>query len=150
MTTTRTMTGNPEERPMNPRSNEAGQGEQQHARISIQEQVPCDADSESYKINTLIHEENVDTRPGDVVWNSARSLWNGGMLLAALVLGPMYFNLGAFLVFAVLLEITMCSGHSVGFHRRLIHRTFACPKWLEHVLVWSGTLVGMQGPFWVI
>jgi stearoyl-CoA desaturase (delta-9 desaturase) len=38
----------------------------------------------------------------------------------------------------------------VGFHRRLIHRTFQCPKWLERMLVWSGTLVGMQGPFWVI
>ena len=44
----------------------------------------------------------------------------------------------------------MCTGHSVGFHRRLIHRTFECPKWLERILVWSGTLVGMQGPFWVI
>jgi stearoyl-CoA desaturase (delta-9 desaturase) len=53
-------------------------------------------------------------------------------------------------VFFVLLEFTMCCGHSVGFHRRLIHRTFQCPKWLERTLVWSGTLVGMQGPFWVI
>jgi stearoyl-CoA desaturase (delta-9 desaturase) len=44
----------------------------------------------------------------------------------------------------------MCTGHSVGFHRRLIHRTFECRKWLERALVWSGTLVGMQGPFWVI
>jgi sn-1 stearoyl-lipid 9-desaturase len=44
----------------------------------------------------------------------------------------------------------MCTGHSVGFHRRLIHRTFQCPKWLERLLVWSGTLVGIQGPFWVV
>jgi fatty-acid desaturase len=50
----------------------------------------------------------------------------------------------------VLLLITMCTGHSVGFHRRLIHRTFKCGKWTERILVWSGTLVGMQGPFWVI
>ena len=70
--------------------------------------------------------------------------------LAALVLGPMYFTWSAFVVFIVLLELTMLAGHSVGFHRRLIHRTFQCPKWLERVLVWSGTLVGMQGPFWVI
>jgi stearoyl-CoA desaturase (delta-9 desaturase) len=72
------------------------------------------------------------------------------MLVATLVLAPMYFTWGAFLVFAILLEVTMCTGHSVGFHRRLIHRTFMCPRWLERVLVWSGTLVGMHGPFWVI
>jgi len=61
-----------------------------------------------------------------------------------------YFTWGAFAVFVILLGVTMCTGHSVGFHRRLIHRTFQCPKWLERLLVWSGTLVGMQGPFWVI
>ena len=88
---------------------------------------------------------------GTVTWDPARSLWNGGMLLAAIVLGAsIYFTWGAFAVFLVLLELTMCTGHSVGFHRRLIHRTFQCPKWLERMLVWSGTLVGMQGPFWVI
>ena len=72
------------------------------------------------------------------------------MLLSALVLAPLYFTWGALAVCVILLELTMCSGHSVGFHRRLIHRTFKCPKRLERVLVWSGTLVGMQGPLWVI
>lgn len=38
----------------------------------------------------------------------------------------------------------------MGFHRRLIHRTFKCKKWVERLLVWFGTLVGMQGPFWVV
>lgn len=103
-----------------------------------------------YKVNSLLLDTRVDPLQGEVTWDPARSLWNGGMLLAALVLGPMYFTPGAFLVFLVLLEVTLCTGHSVGFHRRLIHRTFACPKWLERLLVWSGTLVGMQGPFWVI
>ena len=103
-----------------------------------------------YKVNSLILDTRVDPLQGEVTWDPARSLWNGGMLLAALVLGPLYFSVSAFLVFFVLLELTLCAGHSVGFHRRLIHRTFACPKWLERLLVWSGTLVGMQGPFWVI
>ncbi len=112
--------------------------------------VADDAAEGPYKVNSLILDSRVDPRHGEVVWDPARSLWNAGMLLAALVLGPMYFSWSALLVFLLLLEITMCSGHSVGFHRRLIHRTFACPKWLERLLVWSGTLVGMQGPFWVI
>lgn len=103
-----------------------------------------------YKVNSLILDERADPLIGRVVWDPARSLWNAGMLAAALILGPMYFSFGAFAVFVVLLELTMCAGHSVGFHRRLIHRSFGCSKWLEHVLVWAGTLVGMQGPFWII
>jgi sn-1 stearoyl-lipid 9-desaturase len=86
---------------------------------------------------------------GVVRWDPWRSLWNLSMLVGAIAA---LFNMtvGAIAVFVVLLVITMCTGHSVGFHRRLIHRTFACPKWLERLLVYSGTLVGMQGPFWVI
>jgi fatty-acid desaturase len=109
-----------------------------------------DSASGAYKVNSLTIGAAADPMEGTVTWDPARSIWNGGMLLTALVLGPAYFTWGAFFVFLVLLELTMCTGHSVGFHRRLIHRTFKCPKWLERLLVWSGTLVGMQGPFWVI
>ncbi len=103
-----------------------------------------------YKVNSLRIDPEADPMQGKVSWDVSRSLWNTTMLLGALILGPMYFSWSAFLVFLVLLELTMCTGHSIGFHRRLIHRTFQCPKWLERTLVWTGTLVGMQGPFWVI
>ena len=103
-----------------------------------------------YKVNSLLLTGDIDPMQGTVSWDAARSLWNGGMLLAALVLGPLYFTWGAFFAFLILLEVTMCAGHSVGFHRRLIHRTFDCPKWLERLMVYAGTLVGMQGPFWVV
>jgi len=109
-----------------------------------------DSAAGAYKVNSLTIGADADPMEGTVTWDPARSLWNGGMLLATLILGPIYFTWGAFAVFLVLLELTMCTGHSVGFHRRLIHRTFQCPKWFERLLVWSGTLVGMQGPFWVI
>jgi fatty-acid desaturase len=98
----------------------------------------------------LLLDSSADPMAGDVSWDPARSLWNGTMLVASVVLGPIFFSWSALAIFVVLLEITMCAGHSVGFHRRLIHRTFKCSKWLERALVWSGTLVGMQGPFWVI
>ncbi len=103
-----------------------------------------------YKVNSLVLGPQVDPVAGSVSWDPARSLWNGSMLLASVFLAPMFFTWGAFAVFLILLEITMCAGHSVGFHRRLIHRTFKCPKWVERILVWFGTLVGMQGPYWVI
>ncbi|MGY3549857.1 hypothetical protein ACVWZ4_005217 [Bradyrhizobium sp. USDA 4472] len=40
--------------------------------------------------------------------------------------------------------------HSVGMHRKLIHASFDCPLWLEHLFVYLGTLVGMAGPFGMI
>jgi predicted DCC family thiol-disulfide oxidoreductase YuxK len=42
--------------------------------------------------------------------------------------------------------ITLCLGHSLGMHRRFIHRSYAAPLWLERLFVYLGTLVGMAGP----
>lgn len=112
------------------------------------EQSPLGSDP--FRVNSLTFGPDVDPVVGTVSWDVPRSCWNMGMLVAAVVLGPIFFTWSAFAVFLILLAITMCTGHSVGFHRRLIHRTFKCPKWLERAMVWSGTLVGMQGPFWVI
>lgn len=103
-----------------------------------------------YKVNSLDLTAAPDPVHGRVMWNPGRSLWNGGMLLGAVVLGPLFFTWDAFLVFLATSAATLCAGHSVGFHRRLIHRSFACPKWLERVLVWMGTAVGMGGPLWTI
>jgi stearoyl-CoA desaturase (delta-9 desaturase) len=109
-----------------------------------------DATSGPSKVHSLTIAPGVDPVQGKASWDWSRSLWNGGMMLASLVLGPLFFTWGAVGVFLALLLVTMCTGHSVGFHRRLIHRTFQCGKGVERVLVWSGTLVGMEGPFWVM
>lgn len=88
-----------------------------------------------------------DPVAGQVVWSPVKSLWIGGMTAVALVAGPMTFSWDAVLVFLLLTGVTLCAGHSVGMHRRLIHRSFECPQWLEYILVYLGTLVGMAGPF---
>ena len=92
----------------------------------------------------------VDTSPveGVVRWAPVKSIWIGSMTAVTLIFGPLTFSWDAFLVFLVLCAITLCGGHSVGMHRRLIHGSFACPLWLEYVLVTLGTLVGMarNGP----
>ena len=111
---------------------------------------PAPAPEDTYKVNSLILSEASDPVAGTVKWDPAWSFWNGSMLVGALVLGPLTFTWGAFTFFVLVLGLTMCAGHSVGFHRRLIHRSFECPKWLERTLVWIGVMVGMQGPFWVI
>ncbi len=90
--------------------------------------------------------DSVNPVGGEVRWAPSKSLWIGSMTLAAVVLGPMFFSWSALALFLGASAITLCFGHSVGMHRRLIHRSFECPKWLEHLCVYLGTLVGMAGP----
>lgn len=87
---------------------------------------------------------------GRVVWDPVHSLWNGGMMLATLVLAPLTVSRGAVAVFLLTTAAGLLLGHSVGFHRRLIHGSFKCSRWLERGLVWIGTAVGMSGPLWMI
>jgi stearoyl-CoA desaturase (delta-9 desaturase) len=98
----------------------------------------------------IIADDNCDPVLGKVRWAPAKSLWIGLMTAAAVVLGPIYFTWGAFVLFVATCGITLCAGHSVGMHRRLIHNSFACPLWLEYVCVYLGVLVGMAGPIGMI
>lgn len=88
-----------------------------------------------------------DPSEGVVRWRAGKSAWITLMSVAALIAGPLLFSWSAFAVFLVLTAITLCAGHSVGMHRRFIHNSFACPLWLEHLMVYLGVLVGMAGPF---
>lgn len=112
--------------------------------------APAPNPRDPHKVNTIVLDGNPDPCDGVVRWAPARSLWNGGMLLGALVLGPLLFTWGALAAFLALSAVTLCAGYSVGFHRRLIHRSFECPKGLERILVWLGTAVGVGGPLWMI
>jgi sn-1 stearoyl-lipid 9-desaturase len=102
------------------------------------------------RVNSLVETPDASPVAGRVVWDPVHSLWHGGMLAAAAILVPAYASWSGAAVFVVLTGGSLLLGHSVGFHRRLIHRSFACPLWLERVLVWIGTCVGMGGPLWMI
>ena len=95
----------------------------------------------------IIADVSTDPSEGRVGWNPVKSIWIGSMTLVALVAGPLLFTWDAFLVFIIGCAVTLCTGHSVGMHRRLIHNSFECPLWLEYLMVYSGVLVGMAGPF---
>lgn len=87
---------------------------------------------------------------GTIYWAPGKSIWIGTMTVAAAILGPLYFTPGALLLFLLTSAITLCAGHSVGMHRRLIHNSFHCHLWLEYICVYLGVLVGMAGPIGMI
>ena len=87
---------------------------------------------------------------GRVRWDPTHSLWNSTMLVGALTATILFASWAGFLIFALTTGAGLLLGHSVGFHRRMIHGSFDCPLWLERVLAWFGTTVGMSGPFWMI
>lgn len=103
-------------------------------------------------VETLIATDRVKPRcdssavEGKVVWAPVKSLWYTFMLVAGLIGGGLYCSSVAVAVFLFLSVVTLCLGHSVGIHRLLIHRSFETFSWLEYLLVYLGTLVGMAGP----
>ena len=94
----------------------------------------------------FVNPYNNDALSGQVIWSPVKSLWISVMYLVGIV-GSIYtFSLDALLLFLITCAITLCGGHSLGMHRRLIHNSFQCPLWLEYVLVYLGVLVGLSGP----
>ena len=84
---------------------------------------------------------------GVVRWSPRKSLWWTGMATGWAILGTLYFSWSAVLVFLAFTAMTLCLGHSIGMHRKLIHCGFESPPWVEKGLVYLGTLVGLGGPF---
>lgn len=102
------------------------------------------------EVNSLVETPGANPVDACVRWDPITSAWNGGMMLTALLLAPLHTTPGSVAVFVVTTGATLLLGHSIGFHRLLIHRSFACPLWLERLLAWIGTLVGMCGPLRMI
>ncbi len=96
--------------------------------------------------------DGTDANPceGRQIIDWPKALWNGGMLLTALVGGPVFFTWSAFFLFVVSTYLTLLVGHSVGMHRMLIHRTFQSTPWVERSLIYVGVVVGVAGPFGII
>lgn len=91
-----------------------------------------------------------DAVRGRVVWAPAKSLWINACLICFIVGAFFATSLSAIVVFLVSTYVSLLLGHSVGMHRKLIHRTYECAKPLERGLVYLGVLVGMAGPFGLI
>ena len=97
-----------------------------------------------------IDDEGADAFAGRVVYAPIKSLFLLSMY-AATVCGVLhYLRWDTVLLFGGKTVAVLLLGHSVGMHRRLIHKSFNCPLLLERLLVYMGVLVGLGGPFAMI
>ena len=87
-----------------------------------------------------------DPNEGQVFADPIKLAWVGSMFVGGTVGSALHYSPGALLLFVVSTALTLCLGHSLGMHRRFIHRSYRCPKWLEYALVHLGVLVGLAGP----
>lgn len=88
-----------------------------------------------------------DALEGEIHWAPAKSIWSASMYLVAIVGVVFTASIENFLVFLLTSAATLCLGHSLGMHRRLIHQSYECPKWLEYLFVHFGVVVGLAGPY---
>lgn len=98
----------------------------------------------------VIKNSRINPVVGTVHWAPAKSLWLSAHYAIAIIGGALTFSLDAVAVFAVTTAVTLCLGHSLGMHRKLIHNSYACPRWLEYIFVHFGVLVGMAGPYGMV
>lgn len=83
---------------------------------------------------------------GAVRYAPLPSLWLAVMLAGALAGAIFAFSWSGLAIFLISTAIVLLFGHSLGSHRKLIHDSYRCPRWLEYALVYLGVLVGLSGP----
>jgi sn-2 palmitoyl-lipid 9-desaturase len=83
---------------------------------------------------------------GVVVFSLSKSLWLITMLIGALLAVVAFPSWQGALLFTSSTAFVLLFGHSLGSHRKFIHNSYQCPRWLEYFLVYCGVLVGLAGP----
>lgn len=101
---------------------------------------------ETYQNERVIEPAGCSATQGKVTWSVDKITWLGLIFLTAIIGSALTYSLENLIVFLVTTAVTLCLGHSLGMHRLLIHRSYACPKWLEYFLVHCGVIVGLAGP----
>jgi fatty-acid desaturase len=85
-------------------------------------------------------------RAGKVRYAPRKSLWFTGMAVSAAAGCASTFSWACLVLFMGSTAFVLLFGSTIGIHRKLIHDSFQCPRWLEHALVYVGVVAGMGGP----
>ena len=99
-----------------------------------------------HDVPTVIAGPDTDACRGTVRWSPIKSMWWFAMTAGGVAAPLFYWSWAGLVIFLSMSATTLCLGHSLGMHRRLIHRSYECPRWMERLFVYLGTLVGMAGP----
>lgn len=91
-------------------------------------------------------EQTGQASAGVVRADPVKIAWVGSMLILGTVGSALTVTPGAVGLFVGFTALTLCLGHSLGMHRRFIHRSYECPQWMEYLFVHFGVLVGLAGP----
>lgn len=83
---------------------------------------------------------------GEVRYSPSKSLWILVMATGAIVGGALTFSFGVLALFVSMTACVLLFGHSLGSHRKLIHDSYQCPRWLEYLFVYLGVQAGLAGP----
>ncbi|MRV73348.1 acyl-CoA desaturase [Duganella sp. FT92W] len=94
----------------------------------------------------ITHIDEGNVLRGTVRWSPAKSLWITAMAITSIVGGYLTFSWSNLLLFTGATAFVLLFGHTLGSHRKLIHDSYQCPKWLEYALVYAGVQVGLAGP----
>ena len=81
----------------------------------------------TFRSPRMFDADDTDAIDGSVRWKPVKSIWISAMTLATLIGGPLAFTWDALALFVATTAVTVCLGHSLGMHRRLIHRSYDCP-----------------------
>lgn len=103
-----------------------------------------------YSNERIVTNKDSNALHGQVVISLPKTLWMGSMFLFAVIGGWHTFSTTSLMVFVITTAVSLCLGHSLGMHRRLIHKSYQCPIWLEYLFVHLGVIVGLAGPIGMI
>ena len=92
------------------------------------------------------HRDISDVCDGVVRFSPVKAAWFFVMAAGAVIGGALTASVPAVLLFLVSTAVVLLFGHSLGSHRKLVHDSFQCPRWLEYLLVYLGVQVGLAGP----
>ena len=102
--------------------------------------------NESLQFHRVKAASHADLMAGKVKYAPIKSAWFLLMAGGALLGGSLNFTWPALLLFLVSTGTVLLFGHSLGSHRKLIHDSYQCPRWVEYLLVYLGVQVGLSGP----
>ena len=92
-----------------------------------------DSFSQSYSNQRIDDSGHSNAKDGKLVLSLNKLFWLASVFLVSIVGGWLTFSIEALLVLLVTTGVSLCLGHSLGMHRKLIHQSFNCPLWLESV-----------------